>query len=132
MLPTGEEVLALNGSADNEDAATASLNADLYNPTTNTFSSGRSECLSAMLYHSNLRYCFSLTLLVLVLGSNLHAGTYGSHMEDDCRPLTYFNADVLRMKPPGLSIHKRPLQVVIGYGVQFPSADAECSQHLFG
>ena len=38
MLPNGK-VLAMGGSVNDEDAATASLNADLYDPATNTFSS---------------------------------------------------------------------------------------------
>ena len=42
LLPTGK-ILALGGSYNDEDAASASLNADLYNPATNTFSSGRGE-----------------------------------------------------------------------------------------
>jgi hypothetical protein len=37
ILPNGK-VLALGGSVNDEDAATASLNADLYDPATNTFS----------------------------------------------------------------------------------------------
>src|SRR6185503_16030641 len=37
ILPNGK-VLAMGGSLNDEDAATASLNADLYDPATNTFS----------------------------------------------------------------------------------------------
>ena len=48
MLPNGK-VLAMGGSVNDEDAATASLNADLYDPATNTFSSAGHERVSAAL-----------------------------------------------------------------------------------
>src|SRR5947209_13669006 len=50
ILPNGK-VLALGGSTNDEDAATASLNADLYDPTTNTFRSAGAN-LYPRLYHS--------------------------------------------------------------------------------
>ena len=50
MLPNGK-VLALGGSYNDEDTATASLNADLYDPTSNTFSSAGANAY-ARLYHS--------------------------------------------------------------------------------
>ena len=50
ILPTGK-VLALGGSASDENASTASLNADLYDPGSNSFSSGGANTY-ARLYHS--------------------------------------------------------------------------------
>ena len=50
MLPTGK-VLALGGSYNDEDTTTASLNADLYDPVTNSFSSAGANAY-ARLYHS--------------------------------------------------------------------------------
>ena len=50
ILPNGR-VLATGGSVNDEDAATASLNADLYNPATNTFSSAGANAFPR-LYHS--------------------------------------------------------------------------------
>src|SRR3984893_11764463 len=50
LLPTGK-VLAIGGSANDEDATTASLNADLYDPETNTFSSAGANSF-ARLYHT--------------------------------------------------------------------------------
>ena len=38
LLPSGK-VIALGGSVNDEDASTASYNADLYDPVSNTFSS---------------------------------------------------------------------------------------------
>jgi len=45
ILPTGK-VLALGGSAFDEDATSLSLNADLYDPVSNTFALGRGELIS--------------------------------------------------------------------------------------
>jgi hypothetical protein len=50
LLPTGK-VLALGGSYNDEDATTASLNADLYDPATNTFSSAGTNAYPR-LYHT--------------------------------------------------------------------------------
>ena len=51
ILPSGR-VLATGGSLNDEDAATASQNADLYDPGTNTFSSAGANAYPR-LYHSN-------------------------------------------------------------------------------
>jgi len=51
ILPNGK-VIALGGSLNDEDTSTASLNADLYDPATNTFSSAGQNAY-ARLYHSN-------------------------------------------------------------------------------
>ena len=48
ILPNGK-VLAIGGSTNDEDAGDASLNADLYDPATNTFSSGGRQRVSAPL-----------------------------------------------------------------------------------
>src|ERR1700740_617494 len=50
ILPNGK-VLAVGGSLNDEDTTTASLNADLYDPVSNTFSSAGAEAY-ARLYHS--------------------------------------------------------------------------------
>src|ERR1700704_206000 len=51
ILPNGK-VIAMGGSLNDEDTGTASLNADLYDPATNTFSSAGQNAF-ARLYHSN-------------------------------------------------------------------------------
>ncbi len=51
ILPNGK-VLAMGGSLNDEDAATASLNADLYDPATNTFSPAGANAFPR-LYHSS-------------------------------------------------------------------------------
>src|SRR5437660_5263354 len=54
ILPNGK-MIALGGSLNDEDTTTASLNADLYDPATNTFNSPNSAGQNAYprLYHSN-------------------------------------------------------------------------------
>ena len=47
LLPNGK-VLAMGGSVNDEDHSTKSLNADLYDPATNTFSSAGSQCVCAL------------------------------------------------------------------------------------
>jgi hypothetical protein len=71
MLPTGK-VLALGGSYNDEDTATASLNADLYDPATNTFSSAGANAY-ARLYHSVAMLMPDAT--VWVAGGNPQRGT---------------------------------------------------------
>src|SRR2546425_8447677 len=72
ILPNGK-VLALGGSAHDEDATTASLNADLYDPDTNTFSSAGANAFPRP-YHSNALLLPDGT--VWVVGGNPQRGTY--------------------------------------------------------
>ncbi|MBW8861997.1 MAG: DUF1929 domain-containing protein [Acidobacteria bacterium] len=88
ILPNGK-VLATGGSLNDEDTATASLNADLYDPVTNTFSSAGAN-LYARLYHSNALLLPDAT--VLLLGGNPARGTYESRMEV-YSPSYLFNSD---------------------------------------
>ena len=66
ILPNGK-VLAVGGSRNDEDAATASLNADLYNPTTNTFSPAGAN-VYPRLYHSGSLLLPDAT--VMLVGGN--------------------------------------------------------------
>jgi hypothetical protein len=77
MLPTGK-VLALGGSASDENAATASLNADLYDPASNSFSSAGAN-VYARLYHTVALLLPDAT--VWLAGSNPSRGNYESHVE---------------------------------------------------
>jgi galactose oxidase-like protein/PKD domain-containing protein len=88
ILPSGK-VLALGGSINDEDATTASLNADLYDPATNTFTSAGAN-VYPRLYHSG-----SLLLpdaRVALLGGNPVRGSYEGHIEI-YSPAYLFNAD---------------------------------------
>ena len=88
LLPNGR-VLVLGGSARDEDATTASLNADLYDPETNTFSSAGTNTIPR-LYHSNALLLPDGT--VALLGSNPRQGIYEPHIEI-YSPAYLFNVD---------------------------------------
>lgn len=77
MLPTGK-VLAVGGSSNDENASTASLNADLYDPASNSFSSAGAN-VYARLYHTVALLLPDAT--VWLAGSNPSRGTYETHME---------------------------------------------------
>jgi hypothetical protein len=111
LLPNGK-VLTLGGSLNDEDLATAALNADIYDPATNTFSSGGTEAF-ARLYHS-----VSLLMpdgTVAVAGGNPMRGTYENHLEI-YSPAYLFNADgSLATRPTITSVSSS----AIGYGGSF-------------
>jgi hypothetical protein len=88
ILPNGK-VLAMGGSTHDQDAATASLSADLYDPNTNTFSSAGVNNYPR-LYHSGSVLLPDAT--VLLVGGNPMRGTYEQHMEI-YSPSYLFNAD---------------------------------------
>jgi len=118
LLPSGQ-VLAIGGSLNDEDTATASLNADLYNPVSNSFTPAGAE-VYARLYHS-----VSLLLpdaTVWVAGGNPQRGTYEPHMEI-YSPAYLFNADGTLATRPTIT---GTSSSAIGYGgafqVQTPDA----------
>jgi hypothetical protein len=77
ILPTGK-ILALGGSAVDEDGTTASLAADLFDPTTETWTSA-GVAVYPRLYHSCALLMPDGT--VEVVGSNPVKGTYEPHIE---------------------------------------------------
>ena len=77
ILPNGN-VLAAGGSIWDKDETTASLNADLYNPKTNTFSAAGVNAFPR-LYHSGSLLLPDAT--VLLVGGNPAQGHYEPHME---------------------------------------------------
>ena len=111
ILPNGK-VVALGGSLNDEDTTTASLNADLYDPSTNTFSSAGQNAF-ARLYHSNSLLLPDAT--VLFIGGNPARGTYEQHIEI-YSPAYLFNADGSAATRP--SITGVP-STGIGYGSAF-------------
>jgi len=88
ILPNGK-VIALGGSLNDEDTTTASLNADLYDPASNAFSSAGQNAF-ARLYHSNSLLLPDAT--VLFIGGNPARGTYEQHIEI-YSPAYLFNTD---------------------------------------
>ena len=77
ILPNGK-VLAMGGSRNDEVLSTSSLNADLYNPATNTFSSAGANAFGR-LYHSVALLLPDAT--VWLAGGNPDRGTYEQRME---------------------------------------------------
>ena len=111
ILPNGK-ILASGGSLNDEDATTASLNADLYDPVSNTVSPAGKEAYPR-LYHS-------VTLLlpdgtVWAAGSNPKRGTYEPHMEI-YSPAYLFNADGTAATRPTITSTSTS---VIGYNLSF-------------
>jgi hypothetical protein len=114
ILPTGK-VLAMGGSASDENAATASFKADLYDPdagTTGAFTSAGANSIPR-LYHSGSLLLPDAT--VLLVGGNPTRGSYQQSMEI-YSPAYLFNGDgtpALRPSIAGIT------PAVFGYGSQF-------------
>jgi hypothetical protein len=88
ILPNGK-VLAVGGSTNDEDASTKSLNADLYDPNINSFSSAGANAYPR-LYHSGSLLLPDAT--VLFVGGNPTRGSYENHVEI-YSPAYLFNGD---------------------------------------
>jgi hypothetical protein len=88
MLPTGK-VLAVGGSLNDEEASSASLNADLYDPESDSFSSAGANAY-ARLYHSVALLLPDAT--VWFAGGNPTRGNYEQHMEI-YKPAYLFNSN---------------------------------------
>ena len=118
ILPNGK-IIALGGSLNDEDTGTASLNADLYDPATNTFSSAGQNAF-ARLYHSN-----SLLLpdgTVWFAGGNPARGTYEQHMEI-YSPAYLFNPDgTLATQPAITGVPSSGIGYGSAFQVQTPDA----------
>jgi hypothetical protein len=110
ILPNGK-VLAVGGSVNDEDTSTASLNADLYDPLSNTFSSAGANAYPR-LYHSVALLLPNAT--VWLAGGNPSRGTYVQQMEI-YKPGYLFNSDGTSATRP--SITGAP--GAVGYGDTF-------------
>jgi hypothetical protein len=98
ILPNGK-ILAVGGSLNDEDTTTASLNADLYDPATNSFSSAGANRYPR-LYHSGSLLLPDAT--VALLGGNPVRGSYEGNIEI-YSPAYLFNADGTRAVRPTIS-----------------------------
>ena len=98
LLPTGK-VLALGGSANDEQGSTASLTADLYDPSTNSFSSAAPN-VYPHLYHSTALLLPDAT--VVLSGGNPQQGVFEPHIEI-YQPAYLFNADGSLATRPSLT-----------------------------
>jgi Domain of unknown function (DUF1929)/IPT/TIG domain/Glyoxal oxidase N-terminus len=95
LLPTGK-IVAMGGSLNDEDTSSASLNADLYNPATNSFSSAGANAY-ARLYHSVALLLPDAT--VWFAGGNPTRGTYEQHMEIYKPPYLFNSNGSLATRP---------------------------------
>lgn len=118
ILPNGD-VLALGGSTNDEDATTASVNADLYSPSTNSFSPAGTEAF-ARLYHT-----VSLLLpdgTVWVAGGNPTQGDYEPHMEIYSPPYLFNSDGSLATRPTISSLSTNSIGRGSSFQVQTPDA----------
>lgn len=118
ILPNGK-VLALGGSASDEDGSTASFNTDFYDPATNTFSTGAANQFPR-LYHSNSLLLPDAT--VLVVGGNPARGIYEQH-DEIFSPPYLFNPDGSAAARPAIA-GVIPAALAYGGGFQLQTPDA--------
>jgi PKD repeat protein len=111
LLPNGK-VLATGGSRDDESAVTASLNGDLYDPVTNTFSLAGANAFPR-LYHSNALLLPDAT--VLLSGGNPQRGNYERRLEV-YSPAYLFNGDGSPASRPAITGLTAD---AVGYGASF-------------
>ncbi|MBA3650072.1 MAG: DUF1929 domain-containing protein, partial [Chthoniobacterales bacterium] len=117
ILPTGK-VLALGGSSVDEDANTASLAADLFDPTTETWASA-GTAVYPRLYHS----CGLLLpdATVWVVGSNPNKGNYDKNIEV-YSPAYLFTVDANGNVIPAVRPTITSVPTEVGYGASFAIA----------
>ena len=104
ILPNGK-VLATGGSRNDEDALTASLNGDLYDPGTNTFTLAGANAFPR-LYHSNALLLPDAT--VLLIGGNPQRGNYERRLEIYSRPTCSMETGAPRCGRPSPARPRRP------------------------
>jgi hypothetical protein len=117
ILPNGK-VLALGGSVNDEDTNSASLNADLYDPVSNTFSSAGANSYPR-LYHSVALLLPDAT--VWLAGGNPSRGSYVRQMEI-YKPAYLFNPDGTLATQP--SITSVPNTIAYGNAFTVATPDA--------
>jgi hypothetical protein len=118
ILPTGE-VLALGGSTYDEDTASASLNADLYDPVANGFSFAGQNA-HPRLYHSVALLLPDAT--VWIAGGNPSRGTYEQHMEIYQPPYLFQSNGAPATRPSISSPPPSPITWGKSYPVGTPDA----------
>ena len=121
ILPNGK-VLTSGGSQIDEDGTTASLKAELYDPTVGTtgaFSSAGSNTFPR-LYHSNTILLPDAT--VLMTGSNPHQGTYDPHLEVYSPPYLFNSNGGLATRPAITAVTPGVLGYNSAFQIQTPDA----------
>jgi len=121
MLPNGK-ILTSGGSQIDEDGTTASLKAELYDPTVGTigaFTSAGSNTYPR-LYHSNTILLPDAT--VFMAGSNPHQGTYDPHMEIYSPPYLFNSNGTLATRPAITNVTPGVIGYNSAFQVQTPDA----------
>ena len=111
ILPDGK-VLAMGGSLNDEDAATASLKADLYDPIANTFSPAGANAYPR-LYHSASLLLPDAT--VMLVGGNPTRGSYEARIEIYSPAYLYSADGTVAARPSITSVTPGS----VGYGTTF-------------
>src|SRR5215470_7899541 len=117
ILPNGK-VLAIGGSVNDEDTSTASLKADLYDPSSNTFSAAGANTYPR-LYHSVALLLPDAT--VWFAGGNPSRGSYVQQMEI-YQPPYLFQADGTAATRP--SIGSAPSSISYGNSFNLATPDS--------
>ena len=116
-------MLALGGSLNDEDPSTASYNADLYDPATNTFSSAGQNAYPR-LYHSVSLLLYDGT--VLFMGGNPERGSYEDHIEI-YQPAYLFNPNGTLATRPTITSAPSSISYGASFTVQTPNASSIAS-----
>ena len=119
ILPSGK-VLAIGGSTNDEDTTTASLDADLYDPIANTFSSAGVNAYPH-LYHSTSLLLPDAT--VWFAGGNPYQGNYEPHMEI-YQPAYLFNSNGTLATRPTITSAPASIAYGVPFTVQTPNASS--------
>jgi hypothetical protein len=118
LLPNGK-VLVSAGSTKDEDASTASLQAELYDPAANSFSSAGSNAF-ARLYHNTQLLLPDAT--VFLAGGNPQQGVYENHIEI-YKPAYLFNSDGSMATRPAITSAPSSISYGMAFTVQSPNTD---------
>ena len=118
ILPNGK-VLVDGGSAKDEDATTASLKAEIYDPATNSFSSAGSNAFPR-LYH-NVQLLLPDGTVALT-GGNPEQGVFENHIEI-YQPSYLFNADGSLATRPAIGA-SAPGSITYAQSFNVPTPDA--------
>ncbi len=118
ILPNGK-VLVDGGSAKDEDATTASLKAEIYDPATNSFSSAGSNTFPR-LYHNTQLLLPDAT--VALTGGNPEQGVFENHIEI-YQPSYLFNSDGSAATRPIIGAGT-PGSISYGQSFTVPTPDA--------
>ena len=122
ILPNGK-VLVDGGSAKDEDATTASLQAEIYDPATNSFSSAGSNAFPR-LYHNVQLLLPDAT--VALAGGNPEQGVFENHIEI-YQPSYLFNPDGSLATRPRIAAGA-PGSITYAQSFSVPTPDAAISR----